>query len=311
MEYDYDSRLVERENPATNTTANFEYDHAGNRVEKRTGSTTHQFVNDTSGELSRVLVDKNTTDSANNYMLYGSEVISHGSASQGDRKYYISDGQGNARYITDSRGGTVEDYAYDPYGNEVATSPLSNFTFQEQQKDRETNLTYLRARYYDPTTGRFISKDPVEGIKTNPQSQNGYSYAHNDPVNLSDPSGEFIPLLIGGALLVWSAYDVSQGILNCDSTQATLGVIGLVPGVGPLSKVGKVVFKGEHVAKHLLKTDISQAAQEQVIRNDIVSKGMQGQQYVTRDIQINGQTFEYRAYQLSDGTISVGTYFPK
>ena len=65
--------------------------------------------------------------------------------------------------------------------------------YQGQQQDAESNLYYLRARYYDPTIGRFISKDPVKGTLTLPQSQNPYAYSINNPINLSDPSGEFIP----------------------------------------------------------------------------------------------------------------------
>ena len=51
-------------------------------------------------------------------------------------------------------------------------------------------MYFMRARYYDPATGRFISRDPVEGAQTMPQSQNPYAYAMNNPINLSDPSGE-------------------------------------------------------------------------------------------------------------------------
>lgn len=49
----------------------------------------------------------------------------------------------------------------------------------------------MRARYYDPTIGRFISRDPVRGALSNPQSLNPYSYSLNNPVNLSDPSGRY------------------------------------------------------------------------------------------------------------------------
>lgn len=56
--------------------------------------------------------------------------------------------------------------------------------------DPESSMYFLRARYYDPFTGRFISRDPVKGSLTDPQSQNPYSYAINNPINSSDPSGE-------------------------------------------------------------------------------------------------------------------------
>ena len=51
---------------------------------------------------------------------------------------------------------------------------------------------YLRARYYDPSTGRFTSRDPFEGVMREPLSLAKYPYGHGNPVNLTDPSGLFV-----------------------------------------------------------------------------------------------------------------------
>ena len=48
----------------------------------------------------------------------------------------------------------------------------------------------MLARYYDPSLGRFISKDPFDGVKNDPQTLNGYVYVGNNPVNRTDPSGK-------------------------------------------------------------------------------------------------------------------------
>jgi RHS repeat-associated protein len=82
-------------------------------------------------------------------------------------------------------------YEYDPFGNWHKAQGQANIhmLFQAQQQDPESSLYYMRARYYDPFIGRFISKDPVKGYLTIPQSQNSYAYSFNNPVNLSDPSG--------------------------------------------------------------------------------------------------------------------------
>jgi RHS repeat-associated protein len=55
--------------------------------------------------------------------------------------------------------------------------------------DKETGTIYLRARYYNPAVGRFISEDSVWGKDTDPLSLNLYTYCENDPVNQIDPSG--------------------------------------------------------------------------------------------------------------------------
>ena len=63
------------------------------------------------------------------------------------------------------------------------------YLFAGEQRDIETGLDYLRARYYDPTLGRFISRDAYAGNLSDPMSQHKYQYAHANPVVNTDPSG--------------------------------------------------------------------------------------------------------------------------
>ena len=73
-------------------------------------------------------------------------------------------------------------------------------TFNGQQTDGETGLVYLRARYYDPSVGRFQTKDPVQGCAGQPVTLNGYTYARNNPATFVDPKGtwEYEPGASGG-----------------------------------------------------------------------------------------------------------------
>jgi RHS repeat-associated protein len=190
LTYDYDNQLKSLVNGATTT--NYVYDATGNRIDKTqtgTGATNFQYVNTGNN---RVLQAKNITASTNQYYLYGLEQISQGDTGSSTRQYPITDGQGTVRYLTNSSGTTVTSgtFAYDPYGKQTSGSAtLSNYMFQSEQKDSESGLTYLRARYYDPTIGRFSSRDPSSGTTSNPATQNGYNYANNDPINMSDPLG--------------------------------------------------------------------------------------------------------------------------
>ncbi|MBE2197081.1 MAG: hypothetical protein IAE79_00630, partial [Anaerolinea sp.] len=61
-----------------------------------------------------------------------------------------------------------------------------------EQEDAATGLVYLRARYYNPSLKVFISRDPFPGHIALPASQHGYSYAHNNSPNYTDPSGSCI-----------------------------------------------------------------------------------------------------------------------
>lgn len=78
----------------------------------------------------------------------------------------------------------------DPFGNDRGDT--ANWTATQQGFHTGTvdpsGLVSMGARFYDPTTGRFISRDPIQAF-TDSQQINGYAYAHNNPINSSDPSG--------------------------------------------------------------------------------------------------------------------------
>jgi RHS repeat-associated protein len=80
--------------------------------------------------------------------------------------------------------------------------------------DPETGLIYLRNRYYDPTTGQFLSRDPLAVLTGSP-----YGYVGGDPLNGSDPSG-LAPLADGGTASYWA----NQGC------QADSGICSLARG---------------------------------------------------------------------------------
>jgi RHS repeat-associated protein len=65
----------------------------------------------------------------------------------------------------------------------------NDYRFTGQQLDVASDLYYLRARYYDPAIGRFMTQDPFRGWAASPQSQNPYAYVMNNPANLIDPIG--------------------------------------------------------------------------------------------------------------------------
>lgn len=92
-------------------------------------------------------------------------------------------------------------YRYNEYGkpapgntklSEDGRINLNNaFGYTGEMWDEETNLLYLRARYYEPETGRFLSRDTYEGSLRNPLTKNKYIYVQNSPVNLVDHSGKW------------------------------------------------------------------------------------------------------------------------
>ncbi|MFD9793909.1 RHS repeat-associated core domain-containing protein [Streptomyces sp. NPDC059070] len=105
----------------------------------------------------------------------------------------IADHHGSANLTVDLAGGGVTRQALDPFGNPRGAAPASwpgDKGFVGGQKDTATGLTLLGARQYQPSTGRFISADPLLDPNA-PQQWNGYAYSDNNPVNGSDPDGTF------------------------------------------------------------------------------------------------------------------------
>jgi RHS repeat-associated protein len=94
--------------------------------------------------------------------------------------YYHADGLGSIVALTDKKQRVVESYEYDSFGNlKDNAKSMQPFTYTGREWDKETELYYYRARYYDPMEGRFIQKDPIGfagGI-------NLYSYVGNNPLN--------------------------------------------------------------------------------------------------------------------------------
>jgi RHS repeat-associated protein len=85
----------------------------------------------------------------------------------------------------------TDTYEYDAFGNsftKTGNTP-NNYLYRGEQYDSDLSLYYLRARYYNPATGRFLSRDPYDGDAKIPATLHKYLYAGGDPVNLKDPTG--------------------------------------------------------------------------------------------------------------------------
>ncbi|MGB3906144.1 MAG: RHS repeat-associated core domain-containing protein [Anaerolineae bacterium] len=155
----------------------------GVRASKTTDGTTTDYVLDLAPTLPVVISD---TDAI---YLYGLDIIAEQLA-QSDRYYYMHDGLRSVRQLLDNTGQIAETYAYDPFGVPLASDTVPNpYRFTGEAWDPEVELLYLRARYYQPATGRFITKDPWRGYWGERGELNAYLYSSGNPVNLVDPSG--------------------------------------------------------------------------------------------------------------------------
>jgi RHS repeat-associated protein len=177
--YDHANRLTEV--VSGTLTTQYAYNGDGVRTSKTASGDTTEYVLDLAATLPVVISD---TDAV---YLYGLDIIAQ---QQTERLYYMHDGLGSVRQLVDSTGDIETAYAYDPFGVPVVEGDVYNpYQFTGEAWDAEVELLYLRARYYQPETGRFVSTDPWPGDRSRPSSLNHYAYVLNSPVNYSDPKG--------------------------------------------------------------------------------------------------------------------------
>ena len=106
-------------------------------------------------------------------------------------EYYVTDSHGNVVQLTDESGKVIKDYDYDSFGNEVHADKKDEnpFRYCGEYYDKETEEVYLRARYYQPTVGRFLTRDTYTGESGDPLSLHLYTYCGNDGMNKCDADG--------------------------------------------------------------------------------------------------------------------------
>ena len=182
--WDFENRLTQAVVPGTNGgTTTFKYDPFGRRIQKSGPLGTTNYLYDGVNDVEEV---DNSGSVLSRYTFGGldhplSELRS------GTTSYYEQDGLGSVTSLSNAAGTPVETYSFDSFGRATAsTGTLTNpFQYAGREFDSETGIYYYRARYFDPSAGRFLSEDPARlrgGV-------NFYAYTRNRPVLLTDPSG--------------------------------------------------------------------------------------------------------------------------
>lgn len=173
--------------------ATYTYDGDGRRVQKMVGLAKTIFVYDATGKL--VAEYTNTTPAHNG------------------TQYLTADHLGSPRIVTDATGNVKGRHDYLPYGEEIGAGVGGRMTsqgysqfdgvrqkFGGHERDAETSLDYMKARYFSSAQGRFTSVDPV-GLTfsrlIDPQQFNRYSYVRNNPLKYVDPDGRDLKLKAG------------------------------------------------------------------------------------------------------------------
>ena len=208
-EYNAENKLVRAtvQNGVLVTEETYTYDYSGNRTSKTThrsdGVTEYvKYLNDNSS-LTNVLAEIDENGTAKCVYTIGADLISQ--ERDGKVSVYLYDGHGSVVGLANESGVITDTYCYDAFGNLLKSkgSTKNCYRYCGEQFDETTGLYYLRARYMDTSTGRFISQDSYQGSISDPVSLHKYLYANANPVTYSDPSGymSMAGLAVRGAVI--------------------------------------------------------------------------------------------------------------
>ncbi|MEN6525910.1 MAG: RHS repeat-associated core domain-containing protein, partial [Candidatus Polarisedimenticolia bacterium] len=160
--------------------------------------------------------------------------------------YQMRDHLGSLRIVTDAAGGRLEGHDYYPFGGEMgAAGSASRRKFTGHERDEETGLDYMLARYYPASLGRFLSVDPLPGTAKPelPQTWNRFVYVEDSPVLSVDPDGRTPRVFqqIGDALRSGlerfndNRKTAAKGLKTMAATASKVEVVAAVAAAGVLA----------------------------------------------------------------------------
>jgi RHS repeat-associated protein len=215
--WDFENLLTQAVVPGTNGgTTTFRYDPFGRRIQKSGPLGTTNYLYDGATSIEEV-------DNGGNVLARytQSKGIDRPLAQlrSGTTSYYQQDGLGLVTSLSNSSGALAGTYTYDSYGKATASTgtPTNPLQYTAREFDSETSLLFNRARYFDPSVGRFLNQDPIQfGGGTN-----FYAYTRNNPIVRTDPFGYY-----SGTGVVGSIYLGPDGVWQNDGPPLPLGLPG-------------------------------------------------------------------------------------
>jgi RHS repeat-associated protein len=230
--YDFESRVTGITYP-NNSTNSFNYNGLDTRVGKTDSAGTATFRRMGAGVTAPVLGD-------------GSASFTPGVSERrgSTSSFYGADYLGTNSSLYSSSETVSATRQYDAFGNMVGSSGSSANPFGfagnwGYQNDPDSGLMLLGHRYYDASTGRFLTRDPIK------DGRNWYAYCGNGPVRAVDPNGLFILYIGGGAsatgTLAHGAVDASAWIDPITGNYGTIETVHLGFGIGAMASLdGKI-----------------------------------------------------------------------
>jgi RHS repeat-associated protein len=168
----------------------YTYNDQGIRVSSKVNGVETRYLLD-EGITANVWEEYSPNGSVQASYVYGRDLITQTQGTQ--TSYYLVDGLGSTRLLTDTQGQVLNSYGYEAFGEKINQSGSTDNKYQYagEQFDAVLGDYYLRQRFYDTSSGRFGRMDTYEGSRTQPSTLNKYIYTSGNPINGVDPTGYF------------------------------------------------------------------------------------------------------------------------
>lgn len=249
--WDFENRLTSVALPGGAGAVTFKYDPFGRRIQKSSSSGTTNYLYDGGNSVEEV-------DQTGAELAHYSQGLSIdeplAAARAGAVGFYEQDGLLSVTSLTGSTGEVLNSYTYDAFGNVSSStgSFVNPFLYTGRELDSETGLRYYRARYYDPTIGRFISEDPLRFLSG---VDDFFAYVSNNPVILKDPTGLkvikcFRRTRFNGKWRWVNILPLYHEWIKTDTIEAGLGPAGGgIPGAGRPDEIGSPTSINNHAGQ--------------------------------------------------------------
>jgi len=238
--------MVKTENAIEVDNVSYQYDIDGIRTAKNDDGITTNYVVDKNRDYAQVLNELDSSNTPTVSYVYGDDLIKQSRAA--NDSYYLYDGLGSTRALSNATGTITDTYDYSAYGVEIDSTGTTenNYKYVGEQFDTESGNYYLRARYLNPATGRFISQDTFQGWENDPVTLHKYIYANANPANNIDPSGNFSlgslmsAINVAARLTTTAVFNVSRLVASRVNGTAVRGIASLRTRIWLTRNVGRV-----------------------------------------------------------------------
>jgi RHS repeat-associated protein len=185
-------------NAANGYSETFSHDALGRRIKGVSGGQERRFITaPMAGGLDAPHVIADGTGQALSTYVYTGSIPLMRIKADGQPEYYLTDAMGSVIGLAGNAATSVATFRYDGFGTPTVMTgtpsavPGGDYRFQAHWQEAATGLYHMRARDYDPQTGRFLSRDPEPYTDKEPESLMPYAFANNNPMYYSDPTGRF------------------------------------------------------------------------------------------------------------------------